>query len=212
MAVKGLNRASQAGKQVDEKVREKAEEYARKQFDKKSGSFSKEGSAGVSLYGAASGLGALQDSVNTNEKQAAEMEEEDKKKAPQSTPAPPLSKAEKELKLQRFKQAKKDLEAAQQAVIKKLDNKAFVAGFGSNGGEEFLSYMSIGESLVVKGGDDWKTWDKGITDNLNRIQNKDGCWTGHHCITGRTFCTSAALLVLMADRTPVPIAAKMKQR
>jgi hypothetical protein len=51
-----------------------------------------------------------------------------------------------------------------------------------------------------------------MTRNLNNIQNEDGSWTGHHCITGRTFCTSAALLVLMADRTLVPVAAKIKEK
>jgi hypothetical protein len=83
-----------------------------------------------------------------------------------------------------------------------------VPGFGSNGGEEFLSYMNIAESLVVKGGDEWKRWDSEMRENLNRVQNDDGCWSGHHCITGRTFCTSTALLVLMADRTPVPVQVK----
>ncbi|MEE9131778.1 MAG: hypothetical protein V3T84_17335, partial [Phycisphaerales bacterium] len=53
-------------------------------------------------------------------------------------------------------------------------------------------------------GDDWAKWDGGITQNLNRIQNADGSWSGHHCITGKTFCTSTALLSLMVDRTPVP--------
>ena len=79
-----------------------------------------------------------------------------------------------------------------------------------NGGEEFLSYMNIGEALVVKGGKEWQAWDKSMTDNLTRIQDKDGSWSGHHCITGKTFCTATALLVLMADRAPVPVAAKMK--
>jgi squalene cyclase len=51
-----------------------------------------------------------------------------------------------------------------------------------------------------------------MSDNMNRIQNADGSWTGHHCITGRTFCTSAALLVLMVDRSPVPVAAKIQRR
>jgi hypothetical protein len=50
-----------------------------------------------------------------------------------------------------------------------------------------------------------------MTENLNRIQDKDGGWSGHHCITGRTFCTATALLVLMADRAPVPLAAKIKE-
>ena len=35
-------------------------------------------------------------------------------------------------------------------------------------------------------------------------QNEDGSWSGHHCITGRTFCTAGALLTLMADRAPMP--------
>ncbi len=41
--------------------------------------------------------------------------------------------------------------------------------------------------------------------NLDRVQNEDGSWSGQHCITGRTFCTAAALLTLMADRAPVPV-------
>jgi hypothetical protein len=49
-----------------------------------------------------------------------------------------------------------------------------------------------------------------MTANLNRVQNQDGSWSGSHCITGRTFCTSTALLVLMADRTPVPVQAGAK--
>ena len=81
-----------------------------------------------------------------------------------------------------------------------------------NGGEEFLSYMNIGESLVVKGGDVWKSWDKSISQNLYRVQNNDGSWSGHHCITGRTFCPSAALVVLMVDRSPQPISEKMQKR
>jgi len=96
-------------------------------------------------------------------------------------------------------------------LINKLDDKQFIAGFGSNGGEEFLSYMNISETLLAKGGEEWQKWDKQVTENLERIQNKDGSWAGHHCITGRTFCTAGALLVLMADRAPVPLAAKIKK-
>jgi hypothetical protein len=101
--------------------------------------------------------------------------------------------------------------SAQQGVLKQLDDPAFVAGFGSNGGEEFLSYMLLAESLVAKGGKPWTDWDKAMTANLNRVQNGDGSWTGHHCITGRNFVTAAALLVLTADRAQVPLAVKMKQ-
>ena len=71
--------------------------------------------------------------------------------------------------------------------------------------------MLIAESLVVKGGADWEKWDVSITALVNQVQNEDGSWTGHHCITGRTFCTAAALLVLMADRAPVPVAAQIRR-
>jgi hypothetical protein len=207
MAVKGLNRAAQFGGKVDEKVRARAEEQARQSFDKSSGKFKEEGSAGVQLYAAGSNLGSVAESVKTNSQR--------KKQLAQQLASPTATepeKAEARATLDRYKSAEKDLQAAQTAVIARLDDKQFIAGFGSNGGEEFLSYMNIGESLVVKGGDAWKTWDKSISENLNRVQNSDGSWSGHHCITGRTFCTSAALLVLMVDRAPQPISAEIKKR
>lgn len=206
LAAKGLNRAAQGGKAVSPQVRERAEKYSQSQYDSRSGKFGAEGSAGVELYSASSALGGLADSVNTN----AQMEAEFRQQA-QSAPSAP-ERQQAQATLRRFDEAKRDLKAAQEAVVARLDDKDFIAGFGSNGGEEFLSYMNIGESLVVKGGDEWKAWDKSITENLNRVQNSDGSWTGHHCITGRTFCTSSALLVLMVDRTPVPIAAKIGRR
>ena len=39
------------------------------------------------------------------------------------------------------------------ALLKQDD---VLAGFGNNGGEEFLSHMMTSESLVVTGGKDWK--------------------------------------------------------
>ena len=177
--------------------------YSRRAFNGKTGEFSAAGSAGVALYAASSNFGAVADSVNTNAAEEAQVREVLDNGATQA------ERDKAEAKLRRFEDARKDLAKAGAAVVARLDDKQFIAGFGSNGGEEFLSYMNIGEALVVQGGDAWKSWDKSITENLNRIQNQDGSWTGHHCVTGRTFCTSAALLVLMVDRTPVPIAAKI---
>ncbi|HTM22978.1 MAG TPA: hypothetical protein VL172_20790, partial [Kofleriaceae bacterium] len=101
-------------------------------------------------------------------------------------------------------------DSAEKALLARLDDPAFIRGFGNNGGEEFLSYMLVSEALAAKGEADWKKWDASITKLVDGVQNQDGSWTGHHCITGRTFCTAAALLVLMADRAPVPIAAQLK--
>lgn len=206
MASKGINKAAQSGAKVDEKVREKAEKHARDQYDRSSGKFSEKGSAGVQLYSNAASLGAMQDSVNTNEQVGQEMQliakegktEQERQQAGQT--------------LKRFDEAKSDLKAAKAAVVGRLEDQQFISGFGSNGGEEFLSYLNIGESLVVEGGPEWEKWDKKMTENLNRIQNQDGSWTGHHCITGRTFCTAAAIMVLITDRTPVPIGADFKRR
>ena len=208
MASKALNRVAQvtAGGKVSEKVRAKAETYARAQFDKKNGKFTSTGSAGVVLYSGAANLGAIQDSANTNASLRLAYEEKAKNGGTEA------ERKEARAVLARFKKNNEDLDAAKAAIVKKLEDPRFIKGFGSNGGEEFLSYMNIGESLVVTGDDKWKKWDESITLNLNRIQNKDGSWTGHHCITGRTFCTAAALLVLTVDRAPVPLAAKVKRR
>ncbi|WP_435007825.1 hypothetical protein P12x_005090 [Tundrisphaera lichenicola] len=162
------------------------------------------GSAGVELYDRASSLAVLSDSVNTNKTKEAEL----RRIVETSRDEPAVADAKKEL--DRFAQAQLACDTAQAQVIARLDDQGFLAGFGSNGGEEFLSYMNIGESLVQKGGPAWKKWDDAITANLNRIQNDDGSWTGHHCITGRSFCTSTALLVLLCDRTPTADPSKEK--
>ena len=206
MAVKGLNKAAQNGVAVDEKVREKAESQARKTFDHASGKFSGEGSAGVELYSAAGNLSNITQNATTNAMQESQVRQ-------QAASAPTTAARQAaQSKIARFEAVKKDQADAERAVVARLDDKQFISGFGSNGGEEFLSYLNIGESLLLKGGDAWKTWDKSISENLNRVQNSDGSWSGHHCITGRTFCTSSALLVLMVDRSPQPISEKMKKR
>jgi hypothetical protein len=69
-------------------------------------------------------------------------------------------------------------------------------GFGSNGGEEFLSYLQTGESMVIGKDDAWKNWYDNISGRLLKIQNDDGSWNGHHCITSPVFCTATSLLIL----------------
>ena len=86
-----------------------------------------------------------------------------------------------------------------------MKNEQFVAGFGSNGGEEFLSFLNISETLVLKGGKEWEEWDGKMRKGLEQAQDKDGSWAGQHCITGKTFCTAGAVLVMLADRTPFPV-------
>jgi hypothetical protein len=206
MGAKALNRAAQVGAKVSEGSLKKAETYARGQFDKKSGEFGAGGSAGVPLYTSSGNLAAMQDSDNTNR----EREKDIRAKLPSAR----NEKERQEMKraLDGIEENRRDLAQARSAVVQKLADDRFIQGFGSNGGEEFLSYMNIGESLTAQGGPEWEKWNKSTTENLNRIQNQDGTWSGHHCITGRTFCTSAALLVLTVDRATAPLTAKLQRR
>jgi Squalene-hopene cyclase C-terminal domain/Prenyltransferase and squalene oxidase repeat len=86
------------------------------------------------------------------------------------------------------------------AISARLSDEKFVAGFGSIGGEEFFSYLNIGDSLKRTGGKEWSDWHSKMTDKILKLQNSDGTWAGHHCITGRVAVTSAAILNLMPDR------------
>ena len=157
--------------------------------------------AGVSIYNYSAKAGGLQDQVNTTRPAAQKA-----RRVLASESATPAEKQQAQADVDRFGNLEQANNAATNGIIKRLDDKQFIAGFGNNGGEEFLSYMNISETLLAKGGTEWLSWDKSATENLNRVQNQDGSWSGHHCITGRTFCTATALLTLMADRAPVPLA------
>lgn len=83
-----------------------------------------------------------------------------------------------------------------------LSNANYVRGFGSMGGEEFFSYLNVSDSMRRAGGPEWVKWNTNMKGQLVGLQNDDGTWAGHHCITGRVAVTSAALLTLVADRQP----------
>ena len=46
------------------------------------------------------------------------------------------------------------------AARARLEDEAFIRGFGSYGGEEHVSYMMTSEALAKVGGDDWERWDQ----------------------------------------------------
>jgi hypothetical protein len=89
------------------------------------------------------------------------------------------------------------------AMTSRLGNPQHVMGFGSFGGEEFFSYLNISDSLHRTGGEEWEKWNGEIKAKLLKLQNEDGTWAGHHCITGRVAVTSAAILVMLVDREPI---------
>ncbi|MBL7702015.1 MAG: terpene cyclase/mutase family protein [Ferruginibacter sp.] len=78
--------------------------------------------------------------------------------------------------------------------------KDVLTGFGNNGGEEFVSFLLTGESLIIGGQDEWIKWYENTSTILANIQNKNGSWQGHHCITSPVFCTATCLLILGIDK------------
>ncbi|MBS0209284.1 MAG: hypothetical protein JSS27_10040 [Planctomycetes bacterium] len=154
--------------------------------------------AGVSLYRLSVGNAVAADNVESNAPLIAQAES--------TLRSDKASKDEKQQAQQQLDRARKmdnEKRAANKDLVDKLGEKQFVAGFGNNGGEEFLSYMNISETMRTNGGEEWLKWDREISTNLQRVQNGDGSWSGHHCITGRTFTSATALLTLMADRAPI---------
>jgi hypothetical protein len=104
-----------------------------------------------------------------------------------------------EMKLENQDIAQKAFKDVLELVNK--DNTAF----SQAGGEEYLAFHLITETMLQKGGQDWKTWFPNVRDKIVNVQNGDGSWTGHHCITSRTFCTAAACLVITSPNRMLPI-------
>lgn len=93
----------------------------------------------------------------------------------------------------------------------KTDEEALLAGFGNNGGEEFFSYMLASESMVILGEKDWAPWYDRMSGRLSKVQNSDGSWSGHHCITSPVFCTAAVVQTMTADRDAEMLARLAKE-
>jgi hypothetical protein len=121
----------------------------------------------------------------------------------------PLYRSAQQLEqLSRTEKDRKENAPAIRAITAQLSDARFVTGFGSIGGEEFFSWLNISDSLRRTGGAEWKKWNADIQAKILTLQNADGTWAGHHCITGRVAVTGAAILALMADREPAFVGTK----
>lgn len=198
-----LNSAWAAGAKVDLAALEKDHVQNATGLDRQNGVVAggaASADAGVEIYRYASKLGGMTRYAATNGQRRADLQQT--VEAPASTPE---QKQQAQQEIAKIDQSDADQKVLLEQVAGKAKDARFVGGFGNNGGEEFISYMNIGEAMRNKGGDEWKTWDESTTKTINGAQNEDGSWAGQHCITGRTFCTSSALMVLMSDRAPAPV-------
>lgn len=192
LANNALESADDVGRKVDKDVLKKSRDYQNSNFNVQTNSTVTDKAAGVMLYG----LSSTTRASARESKRAQEL----------------VNKAKKEGRIrdnkvteENLRQAGVDLPEAKQLVTAYSINKAtqeqsvredVMSGFGNNGGEEFMSFLMTGESMLMQGGDNWKKWYDMMSGKLLNIQNNDGSWNGHHCITSPVFCTATCLLIL----------------
>ncbi len=192
LANNALESADDVGRKVDSTVLDRSRKYQSGNFDTKTNSVMTGKAAGVMLYG-------LSSTTRASAKEA--------KKAQDL-----VDKARKEGKIKDNTVTEENLRAAGIAspdakelitaysINKSSQKQALredvMQGFGNNGGEEFMSFLMTGESIMMQGGNDWKKWYEMMSGKIVNIQNQDGSWNGHHCITSPVFCTATCLLIL----------------
>jgi hypothetical protein len=76
---------------------------------------------------------------------------------------------------------------------------------GATGGEEFLGAVYATQALFLLRGPVYDGWYERITKALKASQNADGSWLGHHCITGRVFCTACSIMTLLTPDRLLPL-------
>jgi hypothetical protein len=195
-ATNALEAAEAQDLNVDEEVLAKAREFQKKNYDSKSGNVNTDMGAGVVLY-------SVSGSTRASAKEARRVQEEvDRAKQDGRLPK---SAAPSAANLEKIGFAKD--EAIKHATAYEVYNSAKVqaqredvlSGFGNNGGEEFMSYLQTGESMIIGKDNDWNKWYDNTSGRLLQIQNNDGSWSGHHCITSPVFCTATCLLILSVN-------------
>lgn len=196
MANNALELAYNQGRDVDKKSLEKSRNY-QKQNISTSGDVLSERGAGVTLYSVAGNQRATAQEARKAKSYIDKAIKEGKIKENAPVTKDMLMKLDgiTEDEAQNLSQAYQLNEVA----VSKMQDDQVIAGFGNNGGEEFLSFMLTSESLVITGGEAWTNWKNKMNQMLQTIQNQDGSWSGHHCITSPVFCTAASILALTAE-------------
>ena len=192
-AANALESAQAQGADVNEEALDQFRVAQKNNYDAKTGDVKTETGAGVMLY-------SVSGSARASAKEARRVEEEVKKAKRDGRLAQTAPASAENLEKIGFN---KD-DAMKYSTAYEVYQSAKVAaqredvmdGFGSNGGEEFLSYLQTGESMVIGKDNAWKEWYDNISGRMLKIQNNDGSWNGHHCITSPVFCTATSLLIL----------------
>lgn len=195
-ATNALEAAEANGAKVDKKALDKSREFQKKNYDPSSGSVNTDMGAGVVLY-------SVTGSARASAKEARKVKEElARAKAEGRVDAAAPVNAESLEKMGYDKDDALKLSTAYnvyESAKVQAQREDVMSGFGNNGGEEFLSYLQTGESMIIGKDESWKKWYDNMSGRLLNIQNSDGSWNGHHCITSPVFCTATCLLILSVN-------------
>jgi len=195
-ATNALETAKEKGIKVKEEKLNNAREYQKKNYDVKSNSITTEDAAGVMLYSISGTSRASAKEARIAKDEIAKAKREGTLPAAAPVTIDNLKKAGlSESEALRYSTAYEINTAAKQQA----QRNDVMDGFGSNGGEEFLSYLQTGEGMIISKDQEWKKWYDNISGRLVKIQNNDGSWNGHHCITSPVFCTATSLLILSVN-------------
>lgn len=196
LANNALESAVVTGAAVDDKVLKRSREYQKGNVDTKSGDVKTDRGAGIVLY-------SVSGSARASAKEARKVEEamaKAKSAGAMAQNAPVTVENLQEIGFTKDEAlgyaTSYEVYQASKAQAQRDD---VMSGFGNNGGEEFLSYLQTGESMIVGKDNSWKTWYDNTAGRLLKIQNNDGSWSGHHCITSPVFCTATCLLILSVN-------------
>jgi hypothetical protein len=193
LADNALETAQEAGIPVDEKVLEKSKRYQKGNFDTATKSSVTDKAAGIMLYSLSSTSRSSAKEAKAAKDIVSKAKKDGKVEAHEMLSEESLQKSGVDpVKAKQLITAYNINESSKKEAIK----DDVMNGFGNNGGEEFLSYLMTGESIMMQGNEEWKTWYAMMTKKLTAIQNSDGSWNGHHCITSPVFCTATCLLIL----------------
>ena len=195
-ASNALEAAEAQGATVDKKALEKSRQFQKNNYNPKTGSVNTDMGAGVMLY-------SVTGSARASAKEARKVEEEvakAKREGRLDQNAPVTAENLSEIGFDKDDALKYSTayQVYQSAKVRAQSDEV-MDGFGSNGGEEFLSYLQTGESMIIGKDNSWTKWYDNISGRMLRIQNDDGSWSGHHCITSPVFCTATCLLILSVN-------------
>jgi hypothetical protein len=179
--------------EVDTIALAKSKDYQRDNYNPKTGEAKTDMGAGVVLY-------SVTGSARATAKEARRIKE-DVDAAKKSGRIPQSAKIDiQTLHEIGYSSSKATKGATTYEVYESAKSRAqddeVMQGFGNNGGEEFLSYLQTGEGLVINKDETWQQWFQNVSGRLLKIQNENGSWNGHHCITSPVFCTATCLLIL----------------